>query len=276
MLVVVAPTVNPISGGQTFITAFAKTRKKTKKKKAKKNPITIGYNNNGTFTVIYTNKKYSDAFIYAWYKPYNIHKQHYPLKKGRNEVTIPYFESGQDYINLIIALESDYSVIARKRVSLPDYFPDSLYTSKHALVNWNDNAPYIEKALELYAKAENTDAFVKSVIDYVCETLTYDKNFDKKSHIPLTERAFREKRGMCLEYSSMVAAMCRSMGVPAKVTYGRSNNTKDGLHAWNEIFVDGEWKIVDTVINDGEIRLFGEITDYYLDPNDYFAKDNPI
>ena len=102
-----------------------------------------------------------------------------------------------------------------------------------------------------YAKAVrlvHNDTFkVHLTAMYIKNQLTYSK--EKLDHIPsfyMTDLYEVERSGKasCLDYAVMFAAMLRTEGIPCKVAVGYCG---DVYHAWNEVFVNGEWKTCDLV-----------------------------
>ena len=54
--------------------------------------------------------------------------------------------------------------------------------------------------------------------------------------LPNPDDVLKEGKTICLGYTSLMAAMCRSQGVPAKLVVGRISS--GALHAWNEVWVE--------------------------------------
>jgi hypothetical protein len=48
----------------------------------------------------------------------------------------------------------------------------------------------------------------------------------------------RDRRGDCGEFSSLFAAWCRSVGIPARIVYGTWAHGRMNAHAWNEFWLD--------------------------------------
>jgi transglutaminase-like putative cysteine protease len=87
--------------------------------------------------------------------------------------------------------------------------------------------------------------------DFIVQNILYD--FDKIStltsdYIPIPDKTLLALKGICYDYSSLFAAMKRSEGVPIKLVKGYSTLV-DGYHAWNEVFIDGKWIVVDTTVD---------------------------
>ena len=92
------------------------------------------------------------------------------------------------------------------------------------------------------------------------------------------------KKGVCEGYANLMAALLRSKGIPCKVQGGyalgidtkkewSSSNidTTEGNHAWNEVYVNGRWIIIDATwdsqnqYKDGRYIIGETITQTYFD-----------
>ena len=97
---------------------------------------------------------------------------------------------------------------------------------------------------------------------------------------------------MCLGFATLMASLCRSIDIPCNVVSGYalgvSNDTAwtdtsiatdEQNHAWNEVYVDSRWMIVDTTwdcankIENGEMNK-GEVSHLYFDANLQFFSNN--
>lgn len=86
--------------------------------------------------------------------------------------------------------------------------------------------------------------------NYVVQNIQYD--YDKidgleYNYLPRNNATLETKTGICYDYSSLLASMLRSQGVPTKLIKGYTTWTSV-YHAWNEIYLEdeGRWVIVDT------------------------------
>jgi hypothetical protein len=74
--------------------------------------------------------------------------------------------------------------------------------------------------------------------------------------------------GYCNTKATLLVALCRATGIPARVHYGKISIDimrgifpsfafpflpDSGPHSWTEVEIDGEWKPVDSYINDEEL-----------------------
>ena len=70
-------------------------------------------------------------------------------------------------------------------------------------------------------------------------------------YLPDLDELYETKKGICYDYASMLAAMLRAVGIPAKLVMGyvAPNNV---YHAWNEVYIEGEGWVVKQVHFAGE------------------------
>ena len=71
---------------------------------------------------------------------------------------------------------------------------------------------------------------------------------------------------------SLFAAMLRSVGVPTKLIKGESSNV-EGYHAWNEVYINGKWRIVDTSY-DSQLKAGGYSISKYKSSKDILSLNN--
>lgn len=133
--------------------------------------------------------------------------------------------------------------------------------------------------------------------DWVTMNIAYDSDsIDETSNSApyVASDVLREGRAVCLGYANLYAALCRSVGLPCNVVTGYAlgvgngdsswNDTNtgdvDGNHAWNEVYVDNHWVIVDTTwdsknkIENGVKNTDSNISHLYFDANLKFFSVN--
>ncbi len=69
---------------------------------------------------------------------------------------------------------------------------------------------------------------------YVHKYMTYDWNY---WHRRSPRVLIKLKRGTCTNFSILYVAMCRSMGIPARLV--RDNSITSATHAWSEVYIEG-------------------------------------
>ncbi len=68
------------------------------------------------------------------------------------------------------------------------------------------------------------------------------------------ESAFRQKSGVCQDYTHILLSLCRLNGIKCRYVSGLANQSGE-THAWAEVFSDGVWTGIDPANN----RLCGEM-----------------
>ncbi len=134
--------------------------------------------------------------------------------------------------------------------------------------------------------------------DWVCEYLSYDMDSLHSDEIPpyYAEEVIENKNAVCLGFATLYAALCRSIGIPCNVVSGyalgigadtawtnATTATEEQNHAWNEVYVDNRWVIVDTTwdcvnkIENGVLTQGSEVSHLYFDANiDFFSANHKI
>ena len=90
---------------------------------------------------------------------------------------------------------------------------------------------------------------VDTLVTTAYERLAYSE--DEPAGAVLT--ALEKQRGECTDYADLFSTLARAAGYPARNIYGLAY--KDGanpafmFHAWNEVYVAGEWRSVDPTWN---------------------------
>lgn len=87
---------------------------------------------------------------------------------------------------------------------------------------------------------ERISMLVQFVDDYISDGYIFETDLAD---------LLKEKRGDCTEHALLFATLARSLGIPCRVVYGLVYMGDwcrgFGLHAWNEVVVDGHWRAVD-------------------------------
>ena len=138
-----------------------------------------------------------------------------------------------------------------------------------------------------------------AIHDYICDNFYYDHDMAQMDVIAIGNalEIIASNRGLCSGYANAYAAMCRSLNIPCVVVTGYvlgidseedSWNGENSLitkpnHAWNEVYADGRWVIVDTTWDCGNSYKNGHIDEQlgtnhlYFDANlKYFSANHKI
>lgn len=156
----------------------------------------------------------------------------YSLQMGNGQYSIRVLEnvSGNYYKEL-------YSIPLA--VTLSSETAPFLYPNQY--VSYSSSSLAAKKAAELSAGASTDVEKLKLIYNYMIKNIKYD--FDKAAkvtsgYVPNVDSILTTQKGICFDYSSLMAAMLRSQGIPSKVVVG-SVDTLAVTHAWNEVYLKG-------------------------------------
>lgn len=146
---------------------------------------------------------------------------------------------------------NQYRVAKSKKVELNLEDPSSVFLQSVQNVNWIEAELATEKALELTEDLATDVEKIQAIYDYIVDNIKYNNHLAVtvvSGYIPNIDEVLTSRIGICYDYASLFAAMARSAGVPTKLLMGDSDYV-DEYHAWNEVYLDGEWVTVDTTVD---------------------------
>ena len=192
-----------------------------------------------------SDKKIKVGIIYDGEITYYDYKSNYSLNyafnKGDGEYIVCVYE--QICGNKYKLIEKEKMIIKLTETPMAPYLI-STYD-----VNFNENGILSKIATELCQESINDWERVFIIKNYVNQRISYDYDFAKQiedkiisNYIPMPLRTWKTKKGICYDSASLFAAMCRSQGIPCAIQKGYIN---DVYHAWNEVYIDGEWYSID-------------------------------
>lgn len=243
---------------------------------ADKGVVSVFHNEVNTNKVKLVVQKGTDKYVYNLFN--NEEYVNYPLQLGNGIYKVSIYENTSG---------TKYRKITSKvyYVSLEDEL--NVYLQSILEISWNYEDISIELIDELVAEAismkkialgrtYNTELSDEEVIDaiysFVIKTIVYD--YEKidgldYSYTPDNDNTLELEAGICYDYSSLLASMLRSVGVPSKMAKGYAN-TSSVYHAWNEIYLIDEerWLIVDStydayMFQNGYSYEFEKTEEYY-------------
>jgi len=206
------------------------------------------------------------------------------ISLGSEQYTYDYLGTGKEYFPLqfgsgsykVSVLENisgtSYKVMQSKKINVSLKSDNAVFLQSVQNVNWNGQMEAIRLANELAGGIRTPEDKLEAIYNYIIENIYYDyskiSQLDKQ-YVPDVENTYALKKGICYDYSALFASMLRSQGIPAKLVKGYSDNV-DGYHAWNEVYVDGEWITVDTTY-DSVLGSIGEKAEMEKNKTDYQA-----
>lgn len=166
-----------------------------------------------------------------------------PLNMGSGAYTFRIMQntSGNNYVELFSVSETISLVSETAPFLVPNIF-----------VDYGESSAVVAKARELASGAANQGDVVRNVYQWVVSNITYD--YDKAAelasvtgYVPNPDETLATRTGICFDYASLGAAMLRSLGIPCQVITGYVS-PNDVYHAWNMVYIDGEWVSVEISI----------------------------
>lgn len=163
----------------------------------------------------------------------------YPLQFGNGEYSILVLEH---------VTGNKYRVVAKETVNLKLKDQQVLFLQSTHMVNWNNDMLAIKKAKELTKDMKTDVEKLKAIYNFVINNVKYDynkANTVQAGYLPSIDATLESNSGICYDYSVLTAGMLRSIGIPTKLIMGDNVDIRD-YHAWNEVYINGKWQIIDT------------------------------
>lgn len=149
--------------------------------------------------------------------------------------------SGSNYVELFSVVENVTLASEQAPFLVPNMF-----------VDYGESSAVVAKARELTADCTNQGEVVRNIYEWVVANITYDHDkaaelASATGYVPDPDETLASGTGICFDYASLGAAMLRSLGIPCKVVTGYVS-PDDVYHAWNMVYIDGEWVSVEISI----------------------------
>lgn len=182
-------------------------------------------------------------------------KYYYSVKNNVEYLPIQ-FGKGTYEVKLLRHIEGNrYAVIDKVFLNITEEPQDTFLSSSQPVI-WEDNEELLKLSKKILKGKKTDEEKVKAVYEYVVKNMRYDrvklKNL-QNDYVPDLSKTIKDKKGICYDYSALFAGILRSEGIPTKLVKGYKNDLKN-YHAWNEVYLDGEWHIVDTTYDSAFIN----------------------
>lgn len=151
----------------------------------------------------------------------------FPLQAGSGAYRIDVLENAYDTMYALAFSQEISAAIA-------DEFEPFLYPNQYVWFTKDSNA--VKLGQELSEESASDLDYIEHVYYYVIKNITYD---DEKAetvdagYLPVIDNTLAEKKGICFDYASLMAAMLRSQSVPTKLAIGYSGSA---YHAWISVY----------------------------------------
>ncbi|HSL94271.1 MAG TPA: transglutaminase domain-containing protein [Bacillota bacterium] len=186
---------------------------------------------------------------------YNIYPRQdsFPLQMGSGQYTITVFENTTD---------NKYRAVERSIVDVTIASANTVFLASVQEIAWSEQSLAAAKARQLAATLGTDREKFEAVYHFIVANIDYDTPklaTLTSTYLPSIDQTLTSGKGICYDHASLTAAMLRSLGIPAKLVKGYAS-TVQGYHAWNEVYIDGQWLIMDASV-DAQRRARGaEIT----------------
>lgn len=168
--------------------------------------------------------------------------QTYPLQMG----------SGAYAVRVMENVERDLYAVryaVELAVSLADETRPFLYPSQY--VDFDANSAAVAVSNELSAGLVDPERVASKLYRFVTGHLSYDAEKARtveNGYLPDADETLLSGKGICFDYSVLLAAMLRAQGIPAKVEIGYVSPERL-YHAWNRVYLDGRWVLFDAMLD---------------------------
>ena len=163
----------------------------------------------------------------------------FPLQLGNGTYTVGVYEQIED---------TKYAQVSETTVNLKLDDSSMVYLNSIQLIDWGEKMNTVTLAKELTKNKKNDPDKVEVCYQYMVQQFSYDyvkmKNVEY-DYIPVIDDVLKKKLGICYDYAAVFASMLRSQGIKCKLIMGYTTNVKE-YHAWNEVFINDKWVVVDT------------------------------
>ena len=132
----------------------------------------------------------------------------------------------------------DFYAVAFKtelEAEVTDEFRPYLYPNQY--VWYTADSRVFALGRELSDRSADDIAYVQNVYEYVTENIVYDRELAAAipvDYLPDVDRTIETGKGVCLDYASLMTALLRSQGIPAKLVVGWSGTQ---YHAWISVYL---------------------------------------
>jgi len=187
--------------------------------------ISIHYTGNCSKVKIQLTCPNEITYTYTLTKGYEV----FPLTIDSGTYRVAVFENIQD---------TQYSTIFTQDfdVEITNSYGAYLYPNQY--VNFTPESEAVDMAQRL-AYSANTDLdVVTNVYNYVVHNITYDTelaNTVESGYLPNVDNTLESKKGICLDYASLMAAMLRSQQIPTHMEVGYAGTA---YHAWISVYLN--------------------------------------
>ena len=160
----------------------------------------------------------------------------YPLQDGNREYSLVVYQQVEG---------NSYSQVLSRTLRPEMSDENAPFLGPNRYTWYTPDSAGVQLGNELCAGLDTDQEKVNAVYQYVTSNYIYDYMAammvaagQQSGYVPDIDDMLETKMGICFDFSALMGALLRSQGVPTQMVMGYADIT---YHAWNNIYIDGEW-----------------------------------
>lgn len=163
----------------------------------------------------------------------------YPLQLGSGKYDIRVYEQVKG---------TQYAQVYAKTINAKMEDENLAFLYPNQYVWYTADSGAIPLSQSVCEGAQTDSEKLTAIYTYIIKHISYDyikMATVKTGYMPDIEDTIETGTGICFDIASLMAAMLRIQGVPTQIAIGSVGNM---AHAWNRVYLDGKWSIVDATL----------------------------
>ena len=207
-----------------------------------------------------------DSQTYNYDLPSNNEYVIYPLQLGNGNYSINVLENISG---------TQYSSILNKTIQVKMNNSNYVFLYPNQYVWFTQNSDVVKRSASICNGYKKSIDKISAIFKYITTNISYDYEKAKtvqSGYLPNVDEILKTRKGICFDYASIMAAMCRAQGIPTKLITGYVS--PNGVyHAWNEVYTQEKgWITVSFYLNKVGYNIVDPTFYSNMDNNDEAAK----
>ena len=178
----------------------------------------------------------------------------YSLPDDGNYVTYPCQLGSGLYLVRILEQVADQMYAQRfaaeLEIEIKNPMGPYLYPSQY--VYYDASSEAVKESNKLTESTDDDEVIIQELYRFVAQNTTYDHEKAasvETGYLPIPDETLQSGRGICFDYSALLAVMLRAQGIPTRLVIGVVMPEKV-THAWNQVYINGGWVWMDATFDD--------------------------
>lgn len=162
----------------------------------------------------------------------------YPLQMGNGTYSLKIYENVQD---------TTYAALYAVNFEAQMDNTDRVFVFPNQYVWYTNSDEAVKKSAELCAGVTSDDKKANILYKFVASAIKYDNEKAANitsGYLPDVDKTLASGKGICFDYSALLAAMLRAQNIPTRLVIGNVE-PENILHAWNQVYINGKWMWMD-------------------------------